>query len=82
MRSKVGKNRPGLLLSPAVMLCAQNAVAKNRVTDPIKIARECKSEVELLCKETSPGGQRIVNCLKQKMAELSTACSAALRSTQ
>lgn len=30
-------DRLGLLLSFAVMLCAQNAFARNRVTDPIKM---------------------------------------------
>ncbi|MGY2905409.1 hypothetical protein ACVWVY_004430 [Bradyrhizobium sp. URHC0002] len=77
-------NRLGLrlLLGMAVMLCGQNAIAKNRLTDPIKVARECKTEVELLCKGVRPGGQRMVNCLKNKMAELSTACSSALKSAE
>lgn len=60
----------------------QQALAKNRLTDPLKIARECKSEAELLCKGIRPGGQRIVVCLKRKIAELSPACSTALRSAE
>jgi hypothetical protein len=32
-----------LLLGIAVMLVGQNAFAKNPLTDPLKIARECKS---------------------------------------
>ena len=60
----------------------QQAVAKNRLTDPLKVARECKSEIELFCKGTRPGGQRIVVCLKQKLAELSPTCSIALQSAE
>ena len=60
----------------------QQAVAKNRLTDPLKVARECKSEIELFCKGTRPGGQRIVVCLKQKLAELSPTCSIALHSAE
>jgi hypothetical protein len=71
-----------LLLGIAVMLYGQNAFAKNRLTDPIKVARECKSEVESLCKGVRPGGQRMVNCLKRNTAELSTRCSVALRSAE
>ena len=71
-----------LPLAIAVMLYGQNAFAKSRLTDPIKIARECKSEVELLCKGVRPGGQRMVNCLKKNTAELSIPCSAALKSAE
>jgi len=71
-----------LLFGIAIALFSQNALAKNRLTDPLKIARECKSEVELLCKGVRPGGQRMVNCLKEKVAELSPACSASLRSAE
>jgi hypothetical protein len=75
-------NRLPLLLGIAAILYGQNAFAKNRLTDPIKVARECKSEVELLCKGVRPGGQRMVNCLKKNMTELSTACSVALKSAE
>lgn len=67
-----------LLIGIAIAHVSQNAFAKNRLTDPVKIARECKVEVELLCKGLRPGGQRITGCLK-KAAELSPACLAALR---
>lgn len=66
----------------AIALSGQDAFAKSRLTDPAKIERECKSEVELLCKGVRPGGQRIMNCLKEKVTELSPACSAALKSTE
>ena len=46
------------LLAITVTLYSQIAFAKSRLTDPVKIARECKSEVELLCKGVRPGGQR------------------------
>jgi hypothetical protein len=42
------------------------------------IARECKSETELFCRGMRPSGQRIIACLKVKIAELSPACLAAL----
>ena len=70
------------ILGIAIALIGQNAIAKNRLTDPVKIARECKSEVELLCKGLNPGGQRIIGCLKRKAAELSPACLTAVRSTE
>lgn len=75
-------NRLRCLLGIAVMLHGQNALAKSRLTDPIKVARECKSEVERLCKGVRPGGQRMVNCLMKNTAELSTACSVALKSAE
>ena len=68
----------GLLIAFVV----QQAMAKNRLTDPLKIARECKSEAELFCKGVRPGGQRLVVCLKQKITELSPACSTALKSAE
>ena len=71
-----------LMFSIAVVLSCQDAFAKNRLTDPLKIARECKSDLELLCKGLRPGGQRIVACLKKKVTELSPACLAALKSTE
>jgi hypothetical protein len=66
----------------AIALSGQDAFAKHRLTDPIKIARECKSEVELLCKGHRPGDHRIISCLKAKVTELSPACLAALKSTE
>jgi hypothetical protein len=75
-------NRLGILLCIAIALVGQNAVAKNRLTDPVKIARECKSETEQFCKDMRPGGQRITACLKGKIAELSPACLTALKSTE
>jgi hypothetical protein len=70
------------LFGIAIALSGQDAFAKNRLTDPVKIARECKSDLELLCKGLRPGGQRIISCLKEKPTELSPACSAALKSTE
>ena len=68
--------------SIAIVVPGQFAFAKSRLTDPIKIARDCKSEVELFCKGVRPGGQRIVSCLGERTTELSPACLAAFRSTQ
>jgi hypothetical protein len=66
----------------AIALSSQYAFAKNRLTDPLKIARECKSELALYCKGVRPGGKRIISCLKGKVTELSPACTAAFRSTE
>jgi hypothetical protein len=66
----------------AIALFAQGAFARHRLTDPVKIGRECKTEVELFCKAVRPGSQRIVGCLKEKMTELSPACLAAIKSTE
>jgi hypothetical protein len=70
------------LFSIAIALSGQCALAKSRLTDPLKIARECKSDVELFCKGIRPGGQRIISCLKGKLTELSPTCLAALKSTE
>jgi hypothetical protein len=70
------------LFGIAIALSGQCVFAKNRLTDPVKIARECKSEVELLCKKVRPGGQRVISCLKGKVTELSPACLAAFKSTE
>jgi cysteine rich repeat protein len=70
------------LFGIAIALSGQDAFAKNRLTDPVKIARECKSDLELFCKGLRPGGQRIISCLKAKLTELSPACSAAFKSTE
>jgi hypothetical protein len=70
------------LFGIAIALSGQIAFAKNRLTDPVKIARECKTDVERLCEGRRPGGQRIVTCLKEKLTELSPACLAALKSTE
>jgi Cysteine rich repeat len=75
-------NRLGALFGIAIALSGQDAFAKHRLTDPIKIARECKSELELLCKGLRPGGGRVISCLKEKVTDLSPACSAALKSTE
>jgi len=61
------------LFGIAIAFTGQDAFAKNRLTDPIKIARECKSDIELMCKGFRPGGQRIIRCLKQRVTELSPA---------
>jgi hypothetical protein len=71
-----------LMFSIAIALSCQDAFAKNRLTDPLRIARECKSDLELLCKGLRPGRQRIIACLKEKVTELSPACFAALKSTE
>ena len=72
----------GPLLGVVIALAGvQQTMAKARLTDPLKIARECKGEAELFCKGIRTGGQRIVVCLKKKIAELSPACVTALNST-
>ena len=70
------------LFGVAIAFSGQCAFAKSRLTDPVKIARECKSEVELFCKDLRPGGQRIMSCLKGKLPELSPSCLAAFKSTE
>lgn len=70
------------LFGMAIVLSGHGAVARSGLTDPLKIARECKSEAKLFCAEVRPGGQRMVDCLKGKATELSPSCSAALRSAE
>ena len=71
-----------LLFGMTIAFIGQDAVAKNRLTDPLKLARACKSEAEQFCKGVRPGGRRIMVCLNEKVAELSPACVTALRSAE
>ena len=61
-----------LILGIAVAFYGQNALTKNHLTDPVKIARECKSDLELFCKGLRPGGQRLLSCLKEKGGRIVT----------
>lgn len=72
----------GPLCGIAIAFLGQHAMAKSRLTDPLKIARECKTEAELFCKEVRAGSRRIVTCLKSKATELSPACTAALKAAE
>lgn len=72
----------GPLFGIAITFLGQNAMAKNRLTDPLRIARECKTEAELFCKNVRAGSQRIVTCLKSKATELSPACTDALKAAE
>jgi hypothetical protein len=72
----------GPSLAVAIALVGHDASAKSRLTDPLKIARECKSEAEAFCKGVRAGKQRITKCLNARAAELSPACSAALKSSE
>jgi hypothetical protein len=75
-------NRVVLLAGLAVGLSSQSAIAQYRMTAPLKIARECKSELELYCKAVRPGGRRVIRCLQEKERELSPACLTALKSSK
>ena len=72
----------GPSLAIAIALVGHDARAKSRLTDPLKIARACKSEAEEFCKGVRAGSQRITKCLNARAAELSSACSAALKSAE
>jgi Cysteine rich repeat len=38
----------------------------------------CQSDVQQFCKDVSPGGGRLAQCLKQHESELSSTCKAEL----
>jgi len=60
-------------LSPA---CKQNvAELKAKVQD---FKQACETDAKTLCKDTRPGGGRILQCLKQHEGELSPACKEAM----
>jgi hypothetical protein len=56
-RREFEMNWLSVLFGIAISFSGQNAFAKSRLTDPVKIARECKGEVELFCKGLRPGGK-------------------------
>ena len=56
-------------LSPA---CKENI---GKMKEKVKEAKEaCEEDAKKLCKDTKPGGGRIMQCLKQHEGELSPAC--------
>ncbi|MGM4919505.1 cysteine rich repeat-containing protein [Tardiphaga sp. 813_E8_N1_3] len=71
-----------IFLGIAVCLADQTAIAKSELTDPLKIARDCKSELKRLCAGVRPGRGRITSCLKEKSAELSSTCLDALKAAE
>ena len=80
--AEVGMKWISALVGIAIACLGQGAMAKSRLTDPLKIARECKSEAEQFCKGVRAGGKRIVTCLKAKAVDLSPACLAALNAAE
>jgi hypothetical protein len=56
------------LFGIAIAFSSQCAFAKHRLTDPVKIARECKSEVELLQRSSSRRSAQAAS--KAKLTEL------------
>jgi hypothetical protein len=42
------------------------------------VSDACQSDVQRLCKDISPGGGRLAQCLKQHESELSSACKSEL----
>jgi hypothetical protein len=44
---------------------------KDRIT---KFYDACETDIQKFCKDTEPGGGRVVACLKSKLAELSPTC--------
>jgi hypothetical protein len=74
-------NRLVILLGIAIAVAGQSAIAKSHLTDPVRIARDCKGDLSLL-RRTAPGSQRMKNCLREKMAELSPSCLSALKATE
>jgi hypothetical protein len=59
-------SRFAALFGIAIASFGQCAFAKYRLTDPVKVGRECKIGVERFCKEVRPGSQRLISCLKGK----------------
>ena len=56
--------------------CLQGAYCYGAANEKVKeCEKECKPDVEKICKDIKPGQGRIVRCLKQHQAELSADCS-------
>lgn len=43
------------------------------------LVKYCKADIERLCKGVSPGGGRLMKCLKAKPNELTVGCAKALQ---
>lgn len=76
----------GLTMGHGLLRCMKKNEAqlstecKEWVTNRKEHAREaheaCKADVEKFCKDTKPGAGRVIKCLKEHEAELSSECKA------
>ena len=66
-----------LPLGALFILCYGSARAEQQPQPPGPQAA-CKADVAKLCPGVKPGGGRILDCLKQNQAQVSTACKEAL----
>ena len=60
-------------LSPACQSRVQAIATRMK-----EMSDACQSDVQRLCKDVSPGGGRLAQCLKQHESELSSACKSEL----
>jgi hypothetical protein len=44
-----------------------------------RVIRACENEIKAVCKDVMPGGGRIIHCLKENEAKLSSSCSDRLK---
>lgn len=64
-------------LAPGCRELAQ--FARDRVA---KFYDACETDVQKFCKDTEPGGGRVVACLKSKLAELSPTCKSEFQTSR
>ena len=49
---------------------------------PANISQACAGDYRKLCADVTPGGGRIIACMKAKQSDVSEACKTALRDEQ
>ncbi len=67
------------VLMLAVAACAMALSTSAVQAQQNDLVKYCKPDIERLCKGVSPGGGRIMKCLKAKPNELSVGCAKALQ---
>lgn len=65
-----------LALAATAAIAAASLASAQRI--PPELERVCRADYERLCRGVFPGGGRILQCLRDKAAQVSDPCKAAL----
>jgi len=67
------------LLVSALLLAAPLALAAPAFAQQNDLMTYCKADIQRLCKNTPPGGGKLLSCLKAHSKDMSVGCAQALQ---